>query len=131
MAALLGYYMQNASRNVPGQKIRVKAWKSIENAVSYVRRNMHRSIGVKDMSRAAGLSEAYFSRVFRRCLGLSPYAYLNVLRVDTAKRLLIQGEHNCSEAAARTGFRSVQVFSKAFRKATGLSPTEWVKRYAH
>jgi AraC-like DNA-binding protein len=127
MAELLGYYLQNADTPIPPRDYHNPVWDKLEKAMAYMRSNYSRNIGVEDLSRAAGLSTAYFSREFKRSVGLAPYAYLNHVRVEKAKRLLLQGAANCSEVASLCGFHSLHVFSKAFKRITRRSPTEWVK----
>ena len=70
----------------------------------------------------AGFSEGYFLRSFKRIVGLSPIAYQRQLRIGAARTLLRSTNLECKEIAAQVGFGDVCQFSKAFKKATGLSP---------
>jgi AraC-like DNA-binding protein len=128
MAELLGHYLQNATSRLNPKDYHNPVWDRLEKAMAYMRANYGRNIGVDDISRAAGLSTAYFSREFRKSVGIAPYAYLNHVRVEIAKRILLTGKENCSEVAILCGFSSLHVFSKAFKRITRRSPTEWLKR---
>jgi AraC-like DNA-binding protein len=60
-------------------------------------------------------------------MGITLVTYLNRYRVDQAKALLENGEHNLTEVALATGFSSSSYFSRVFRQETGTSPTDYVK----
>ena len=72
------------------------------------------------------ISEVYFRKLFVRTFGVSPHEYITGLRIARAKQLLLCGK-NVSETAQLCGFASLYYFSGAFKKATGKSPTDFVK----
>ena len=72
-----------------------------------------------------GLSPRRFGELFRRSFDLPPGRYLAERRLECARRLLGLSELSVTEVAARCGFADVYYFSKFFKQATGLSPTEW------
>lgn len=72
-----------------------------------------------------GLSEVHFRRLFARLYGVSPNQYLTAQRIRQAKKLLLESRRSVTEIAGRTGYRSAWYFSRAFRRETGLSPTEY------
>ena len=57
--------------------------------------------------------------------GVSPKAYIDSLRIDYAKKLLSQKEMSVAEVSYSIGFGEPLYFSTSFRKAVGLSPTEY------
>jgi len=56
-------------------------------------------------------------------MGTSPHAYLAGLRASRAQVLLSESDLSVTEIATRVGYTSSSHFTKAFRDATGLSPT--------
>jgi len=80
-------------------------------------------LGIADLSRAAGISRAHFSRRFRDALGLSPYQYLQRVRIHRARELLGRG-HGVTEAALSGGYRDLGRFAQAFRRHVGCAPSE-------
>ncbi len=71
---------------------------------------------------ASGLSKSTLLRAFVRCKGVTPYKYLQAVRIDNAKKLLEQGESPI-HAALRTGFADQSHFSRFFHMFIGLSPS--------
>ena len=77
-----------------------------------------------DLCRAIGMSRPQLFRKLKALTGQSPSAYLRQLRLREAQRLLQAGPHNVSEVAARVGFQDPSYFTKAYRKAFGVAPSE-------
>jgi len=75
----------------------------------------------------SNISEVYFRRLFLRAYGMTPKQYILQLRLRQAHRLLIGNRQTVSSVAESCGFSSVYHFSRAFKEATGLTPTEYAK----
>ena len=87
-------------------------------------------ISVSMLSTIAGLSRSHFSHAFRASTGRTPHDYIVRLRIDRAKKLMIQANLPLSEIALATGFSDQAHFSNTFRRATGMTPTQW-RRVPH
>lgn len=74
-----------------------------------------------------GLSTVYLRRAFKAAYGEAPLAYLQALRLSSAKTLLESGYHTVTEVAQKCGYDSLSYFSAAFRKATGFSPLAYMR----
>lgn len=64
----------------------------------------------------------YLNRQFTKWTGKTIFHYLNTVRVERARQLLITGFYSMDEIAAQTGFRDVYYFSRVFKKYTGVTP---------
>ena len=84
---------------------------------------------VADLARAARLSQAHFSREFRRAFGESPHRYLLTRRLERAASLLRTTDWSVAEICFSVGLRSVGSFTSSFTRAYGRSPTAY--RAAH
>jgi AraC-like DNA-binding protein len=84
--------------------------------------NLSRPIGVEDMARVAKKSRFYFSRQFEKARGISPGRYLARLRLEEAKKLLVNSKLVLKEIAALCGFGDSNYLCKVFRKTHGVSP---------
>src|SRR5437868_784575 len=80
---------------------------------------------VDDLSRAAGLSRAHFSREFRRAFGESPHAYLLTRRLERAAALLRTSDRSVAEICFAVGLRSVGSFTSSFTRAYGVPPSAY------
>jgi len=86
-------------------------------------------LDVSDLARAAHLSQAHFSREFRKAFGESPHQYLLTRRLERAAALLRNTDWSVADICLEVGLRSVGSFTTSFRRAYGISPTEY--RAAH
>ena len=82
------------------------------------------------LAEKAMISEVYFRRVFKENFGVSPKQYIQDLRIAKAKNLLKSNVHASIAAVAEAvGFSNIYQFSTAFKKATGYTPTHYVKLF--
>ncbi len=93
----------------------------------FLRDNISQDVSLSQLAGLADLSEKHLCRCFKQATGESPYQYVLKLRAEEAKRLLRSGKASISEIALAIGFSTPSHFSTAFRKATGLSPSEFRK----
>ena len=71
------------------------------------------------------ISPIYFRKLFQKIYKTSPIKYLIKIRINKAKEFLRGDYLSISDIAKLTGFSSVYTFSKAFKKETGISPSEY------
>lgn len=76
----------------------------------------------------AGMSEAGFSRFFRRATGRTFTTYVQEVRIAEACRLLGETELTVTYIAHRSGFGSVTQFNRIFRRLKGCTPSQWRQR---
>jgi AraC-like DNA-binding protein len=94
----------------------------VKHALAYLHQHYHHQITRRQVANAAGMSEDYLSRLFHRELGLSPWDYLNRLRIQQAKERLRFSDDSIQMVARRVGFHDRAYFSRMFRKLTGMPP---------
>ena len=70
------------------------------------------------------MSEAYFSRFFKRISGMTFSMYLNHIRVNRAIDLIQNTDLSMTEIAMNCGFETIRNFNRVFRQITGYSPRE-------
>jgi AraC-like DNA-binding protein len=80
---------------------------------------------VDDLSDAAGLSRAHFSREFRRAFGVAPHAYLLTRRLERAAALLRTTDRSFADICVSVGLSSVGSFTTSFTRTYGRSPTAY------
>jgi AraC-like DNA-binding protein len=77
---------------------------------------------VGELAQRVGLSRSAFAQQFADVVGETPMQYLIKWRVQKAASLLRSGEAGIAEVAARVGYQSDVAFSKAFKRAMGVTP---------
>ena len=102
---------------------------SIERAKRYIQEHYSENIDRETIAAVACITPNYFSKLFHQETGLSLREYVNQLRIDEAKRLLLSTERPVSEVASEVGFDNISYFSTVFRKMMGLSPIEYRIQY--
>lgn len=94
----------------------------LRRAVEFMHDNCDRELQLAEIARAAYLSAFHFARLFKKLTGATPRAYLASLRIERARRLLVETDLSISEVGACVGYESQSHFTKLFREATGLTP---------
>jgi AraC family transcriptional regulator len=96
--------------------------------LEYIEDTLGQPIKLRELAALAGVSARHFERAFRQSTGSSPHAYVMDRRLLRARDLLInRPELPIEQIALRLGFSSSSHFSSAFRRRTGLTPTDFRK----
>lgn len=95
--------------------------------LNYLRMNHTDPISVEKLGKRFFCSRSTISHLFKQHNGLSIREYVNILRVNDAKRMLRDTACSVEEIAAAVGFANSSYFSTVFRQATGMTPL----RYRH
>lgn len=95
---------------------------AVQAAVRFIRKNYRQGISVGEVAGTAGFSEAHFSRTFKAQTGYAPYEYVQLCRINEAKRLLLSTGLPVGEIAYRVGYGSEACFINAFRRKVGVPP---------
>jgi YesN/AraC family two-component response regulator len=104
---------------------RVKHASALRKAERYVRNNYSRRLSLSEVARAAELSPAYFSTLFKQEMGEGFSDYLARLRIEKATLLLLKTNLGLPEIASQCGFEDQSWFSKTFKKFMRLSPGKY------
>lgn len=125
---ILGIYMRSETNCTIKSYKNAKSWMSIEKAIKYIHENYFDSeLDNIKISEAAELSPNYLSNIFREQMGFRVHEYINHVRIEKAKKLILENKKNFSEIAVVLGFSSIHTFSKIFKKTTGVNPSEFIK----
>lgn len=93
----------------------------IRRAIAYVRQNFA-EITEEETALACGVSSAYLSRVFKRCMKRSFSAYVNDIRLREASRLLLKTDDSVTDIAQAVGFSTSAYFIAKFRELHKITP---------
>ena len=93
----------------------------IEKACRFMEQHFAERIYLDQICRYAGLSKSTLLRAFTKSKGVTPYSYLENIRIGEAKKMLEQGFPPI-EAALRTGFSDQSHFTNYFNRFISLSP---------
>ena len=100
----------------------------IGRARAFIEVRHSEQLSLEDVAREVNISAYYFSRVFRKSIGMTFTEYLARLRVEKVKQLLINPGKRVSEAAFEAGFQSLSQFNRVFLRIAGESPSKYRER---
>ncbi|MFF5989872.1 helix-turn-helix domain-containing protein [Prauserella flavalba] len=103
---------------------------SLAPVLAWAQARLDQPLTVADLAARAAMSQATLHRRFRAELGTTPLGWLTAERVDLACRLIERGERRLDVVAFRSGLGSAANLRAQLRRRTGLSPTEYRKRFA-
>ena len=101
--------------------------RSLKKATDYINTHFSEQITLKDISKEACMSETYFSAVFKKYNGISPWEYITIKRVEKAVALIKTTNMTKLEIAEKCGFTSSSNFYKAFYNITKKKPNDFSK----
>jgi transcriptional regulator GlxA family with amidase domain len=101
----------------------------IRNVQEWILANLHAPLSVPELACKAAMSERNFRRVFAKEIGTGPLQFIEVARLEAARRLLEDGDLPMKSIAMRVGFGSEQSLRKLFLKHRGIAPHEYRARF--
>lgn len=104
--------------------------RQLTQVIAFAHDCMELDIGLVELANLVHLSPYHFGRLFKQTIGLSPYQYLLQLRIEFAKKLIIERAGPLADIAYQLNFSDQAHFSNAFRKATGISPRKYLQSQA-
>lgn len=107
----------------PGLKV---SNRKIAQSLEYIHEHYQKKLTARQVGAQVGLSEVYFSNLFKKELGVTFGDYLTTYRMNVAKYLITNGDYKVYEVAEMTGYTSPQYFSQLFQKETGYTPMEYM-----
>lgn len=100
----------------------------LRRALDYIEDNLSEDIRLDSLAEVTGYSVFHFVRKFALAMGVSPGRYISQKRLENAKTELAVGKLTLVEIALNAQFSSQASFTRAFHRATGMTPMEYRRR---
>jgi AraC-like DNA-binding protein len=100
----------------------------LRRAIEYIHTHYSQELVLSDIAQAAFLSEYHFARLFKKLTGITPNNYLIAVRIEQAKKLLLETDESMLNISLAVGYSSQSHFTKVFRTFTGLTPAKYKER---
>ena len=123
LSELIQRYSQPFDHSIPDCRIEV------EQACQFLQQHYAQTIGLEQVCQVVGLSKSTLLRAFTKSKGVTPYRYLQAIRVGAAQKLLQQGWAPI-DAALQTGFSDQSHFTNYFQQMIGLTPGAYREMFA-
>ncbi len=102
-------------------------YEKTDQLLNYLHTYYHTKISGSGIEEQFSMNFDYLNRIFKKRTQSTIFAYLNNIRMEQAKQLLLTTHLPIHEIASRTGFSDEYYFSRAFKKALSISPAKFRK----
>jgi transcriptional regulator GlxA family with amidase domain len=96
---------------------------------AWIADNVAGDLSVPALAARAHMSERNFARAFAREIGMTPGAYVECARVESARMALEAGDEPVEQVARRAGFGTVETMRRAFHRRVGVGPADYRRRF--
>lgn len=97
----------------------------VKRVIAYMEENAAGSLTFSQVCRFSAQSATNLKTIFKSVTGYGVMEYYRMLKIETAKTMLREGDGNITQIADRLGYASVHYFSRYFKQATGMTPSEY------
>ena len=104
-------------------------YRRLKPAVDYMETHFSGKVYMESVCQTVNMSPYHFSSMFKKVFGIPPIQYLTRVRIDRAKRMLLDRDIPVTEIAERSGFCNINYFDKVFKEQSGFTPIEYRKRF--
>ena len=124
---IIGSY--GITRHLQKQAMALSGFEAIKAPVNYIRAHYHNQFSIEQLANVAHLSISALERRFKKYLSKTPKQFINEVRLENARRLLIESNMHISQVGDKVGFTDHSYFSKQFRLLFGELPSEFRKNH--
>lgn len=101
----------------------------ITGITRYLQEHLEEDLSLSVLSEQFHLNPQYISQLFKNEIGVGFLAYLTNIRMEKAKKLLLSTSYSVAEIAGQVGYGDYRVFTKAFKKAEGITPSQYRREF--
>lgn len=105
----------------------VKNISRTKDAITYIYQHINQAVTVSELSDLCHLTPSHFTKMFKKETGENPKDFINKVKMNHAKSLMISTDKTILQICKEIGISDSFYFSRAFKKMTGLAPTEFRK----
>ena len=91
----------------------------------YLQEHLSEDVSLSVLAEEFHLSAQYISQLFKNEIGVNFLAYFTNIRMERAKKLLLSSSASIGEISEQLGFGEYRVFTKVFKKAEGVTPSQY------
>ena len=97
----------------------------IHGITRYLQEHLAEEVSLSVLAEEFHLSAQYISQLFKNEIGVGFLTYLTNIRMERAKQLLLSTSLSIAEVSEQSGYSDYRVFTKVFKKAEGITPSQY------
>ena len=113
------------ARRLPGGYATEACYRRLKAATEYLRSEFDQQVSLREIATRTGTSITQLERDFRKVFDMTPSAFLDSLRLDHAKGLLVDQVMSVASVAHACGYADHSAFSRRFANRVGTTPTAY------
>lgn len=103
----------------------------IKRVINYINRNYCKDLKLETLAEIFNYNSAYLGKLFKSIVGENFNTYLDKIRIEKAKALLIEDQLKVYQICERVGYKNIDYFHSKFKKYVGTSPMSYKKQNEH
>lgn len=100
----------------------------MDGILNYIEHNYQENLKLGTIAELFGYNSSYLGKVFNKTTGKNFNSYVDEIRIENSKKLLMEEQYKVYEIAQMVGYTNVDYFHKKFKKYVGMSPAEYRKK---
>jgi len=103
--------------------------KDLEESIEYIKQNYQQNLTVDALAEMTKISRWQYVKIFKKQTGQVPSQYLNQIRIDKAKELLIMTNNKLHTIAENIGYSNEYYFNRRFKQSVGITPGQYRRNH--
>ena len=122
---ILSLLQSEPQRYVPSAK-----HEKIAPALDYIAAHYNKRLGNDMLAELCKISTVYFRRLFTEVTGKTPSEYIQTLKIEKSKEMLLSDHGTIGNIATELGYQNIYDFSRSFKKQVGVSPKSFRENHS-
>lgn len=111
----------------PQKSSKTKSEDRFENILNYIDSHISEDISTATLSSIFGYDQSYFCRKFKLLTGMSVMKYIQITRLENAKKMLLKSKYSIKQIAITCGYSNNAYFTSRFKEMYGITPIQMRK----
>ncbi|UOQ86982.1 AraC family transcriptional regulator [Gracilibacillus salinarum] len=129
---ILSIFYQNQNKESNNEGSLTKGWGIIEKCINFIQDNY--DIAELDsvmIGEYVGFSASHISFLFKEQLGVTLHNYITHVRIENAKKLMLESDDTITMISEQTGYKSIYSFSRSFKKKVGMTASQYIAYHSN
>ena len=117
------------TRDIAKTQVEIKPLQDLQKAVEKIKKEFNKNLKIDELASLVNMSTSTFLRRFKKNFNMPPVQYIREVRLSNVCSLLLETDKSICDITYETGFCDQSYLTREFKKTTGLSPSDYRKKY--